>query len=257
MTSELPKYPWQVVGTDLFKLKANYLLVVDYFSRYPEVLQLTSTTSASVISALKSCSRDMGFPRLSRVITDHNTLQQNSWVLQAHMGFSTWRVARNSHRVMGRLSDQFRQSRICWRSQTTCIHLYWATERLHCLGVILVQWNWAWEVGFEPQSLRQIRCSYHMVLSENLQRGGQESESETERETRRFETLCKRSASYTGQHRGLHYHRQWAGVRKSDLTHRSATVVCCRNSVWSNWTQLTVASRENCQPPQFSELKVN
>ena len=56
MTSELPKYPWQVVGTDLFELKANYLLVVDYFSRYPVVLQLTSTTSVSVISALKLCS---------------------------------------------------------------------------------------------------------------------------------------------------------------------------------------------------------
>ena len=33
MTSHLPKYSWQVVGTDLFELnKANYLLVVDYFS---------------------------------------------------------------------------------------------------------------------------------------------------------------------------------------------------------------------------------
>ena len=55
MTSELPKYPWQVVGTDLFELKkSNYLLVVDYFSKYPEVLQLTSTTSVRVIFALKS-----------------------------------------------------------------------------------------------------------------------------------------------------------------------------------------------------------
>ena len=70
MTSELPKYLWQGVGTDPFELKANYLLVVDYFSRYPVVLQLTSTTSVSVISTLKLCSWDMGFPRLSRVITD-------------------------------------------------------------------------------------------------------------------------------------------------------------------------------------------
>ena len=78
--SELLKYPWQVVGTDLFELnKLNYLLVVDYFSRYPVVLQLTSTTSMSVISALKSVfSRHaMGFLRLSGAITDHNTLQQN------------------------------------------------------------------------------------------------------------------------------------------------------------------------------------
>ena len=32
--SDLSKYPWQIVGTDLFELKRlNYLLVVDYFSR--------------------------------------------------------------------------------------------------------------------------------------------------------------------------------------------------------------------------------
>ncbi len=40
MTTPLPEYPWQIIGTDLFELKgANFLLVVDYFSRYPEVLQ--------------------------------------------------------------------------------------------------------------------------------------------------------------------------------------------------------------------------
>ena len=77
-----PKYLWQVVGTDLFELnKSNYLLVVDYFSKYPEVLQLTSTMSYPLWSL---CSRDMGCPRLSRAITDHNTLQQSSWVSQAH-----------------------------------------------------------------------------------------------------------------------------------------------------------------------------
>ena len=66
MTSELPKYPWQVVGTDLFELnKSNYLLVVDYFSRYPEVIKLTSTTSVSVHSCSKVlCSRDMESLRL-------------------------------------------------------------------------------------------------------------------------------------------------------------------------------------------------
>ena len=67
MTSELPKYPWQVVATDLFELnKLNYLLVVDYFSRYPEVLQLTSTTSMSVISALKSVFSRHGIPEIVR-----------------------------------------------------------------------------------------------------------------------------------------------------------------------------------------------
>ena len=67
MTSDLPKYPWQVVGTDLFELnRLNYLLVVDYFSRYPEVIQLTSTTSASVISPLKSVFARHGIPEIVR-----------------------------------------------------------------------------------------------------------------------------------------------------------------------------------------------
>ena len=43
----LPAYPWQVVGTDLFELnREQYLLVVDYFSRYPEFVKLASTTSS-------------------------------------------------------------------------------------------------------------------------------------------------------------------------------------------------------------------
>ena len=53
MPSSLPLYPWQVVGTDLFEWdNSSYLLVVDYFSRYPEVRKMTSTTSSSIISAL-------------------------------------------------------------------------------------------------------------------------------------------------------------------------------------------------------------
>ena len=32
ITTPLPKFPWEVVGTDLFEFnKGNYVLVVDYF----------------------------------------------------------------------------------------------------------------------------------------------------------------------------------------------------------------------------------
>lgn len=63
MPTKLPDYPWQKVGSDLFMLKgATYLVLVDYFSRYPEVVKLTSTTSHSVIEALKPIFSRHGVP---------------------------------------------------------------------------------------------------------------------------------------------------------------------------------------------------
>ena len=52
---EFPTRPWQRIGADLFQLNgANYLLVVDYFSRYVEIAKLYSQTSGSIINHLKS-----------------------------------------------------------------------------------------------------------------------------------------------------------------------------------------------------------
>jgi len=63
----IPDYQWQLVGTDLFELdKKHYLLVVDYLSRYPEVIKLTSTTSTMVIAALKSVFACHGIPETFR-----------------------------------------------------------------------------------------------------------------------------------------------------------------------------------------------
>ena len=61
ITSPLPQHPWEKVASDLFQLDGKtYLIVVDYFSRYPEVIQLTSTTSIAVIKAFKSVFSRLG-----------------------------------------------------------------------------------------------------------------------------------------------------------------------------------------------------
>ena len=40
ISSKLPKHPWERIATDLFELnKQAYLLLVDYYSRYPEVIK--------------------------------------------------------------------------------------------------------------------------------------------------------------------------------------------------------------------------
>ena len=63
--SALPEYPWQKLGSDLFELQGkHYLLLVDYFSRYVDIVKLTSTTSGAVISAIKSVFSRHGIPEL-------------------------------------------------------------------------------------------------------------------------------------------------------------------------------------------------
>ena len=63
----LPEFPWQQVGTDLFELKGqHYLLVVDYFSRFPEVIKLASTTCIHVIVMFKAIFSCHGIPEIVR-----------------------------------------------------------------------------------------------------------------------------------------------------------------------------------------------
>ena len=68
--SSLPQYPWQKVATDLFQFKNHqYLLVIDYYSRYIELAQLSSTTSPAIINHLKSIFSRHGIPE--RFVSDN------------------------------------------------------------------------------------------------------------------------------------------------------------------------------------------
>ncbi|UYV63574.1 K02A2.6-like [Cordylochernes scorpioides] len=63
LPSELPNCPWEKVGVDLFTLKGqNYLLIKDYYSRYPEIARLEDMTAASVIVHCKSIFARHGIP---------------------------------------------------------------------------------------------------------------------------------------------------------------------------------------------------
>ena len=65
--TEFPERPFQMVGVDLFELrKKNYLILVDYFSRFPIVKLLSSTTSNMVIEQLKSSFAQHGIPEFLR-----------------------------------------------------------------------------------------------------------------------------------------------------------------------------------------------
>ena len=65
--STLPDRPWQVLGADLCELKGRqYLVLVDYFSRYPEVIELASLSSPAIILHLQSVFARWGIPETLR-----------------------------------------------------------------------------------------------------------------------------------------------------------------------------------------------
>ena len=67
MPTLLPDYPWQSVAMDLFVLNGvNYVVIIDYFSRYPEVIKLRSTTSNTLIDAVKAVFSRHGIPESVR-----------------------------------------------------------------------------------------------------------------------------------------------------------------------------------------------
>ena len=77
ISTQLPEYPWQKAATDLFVLGGKtYLLVVDYYSRFPEVIQLNTTTSESIIRGLKSVFARHGIPEI--LISDNGPQYSSS-----------------------------------------------------------------------------------------------------------------------------------------------------------------------------------
>ena len=70
LPTPLPDRPWQKVGMDLFEWsKRDYLLNIDYFSRYIEIAELKSTSAEVTIRAIKEVFARHGTAEL--VISDN------------------------------------------------------------------------------------------------------------------------------------------------------------------------------------------
>ena len=68
--SPLPNLPCQKIGTDLFEWdKTTYLLIIDYYSRWIEIVKLTGLSANSVIKRTKSIFARYGIPET--VISDN------------------------------------------------------------------------------------------------------------------------------------------------------------------------------------------
>ena len=67
LPTEVPNGPWEVIGTDLFEIKGKmFIIVSDYYSRFPLVKQLSSITSASVKSYVEGVCSVLGKPNIIR-----------------------------------------------------------------------------------------------------------------------------------------------------------------------------------------------
>ena len=69
MQPDLPTRPWKKLGTDIFKLKGvKYLMIVDYYSRFPVVRQLDDMTAKTICNHFTSVLAEFGLP--STVVAD-------------------------------------------------------------------------------------------------------------------------------------------------------------------------------------------
>ena len=60
---QVPERPWQEVGADYFTLHTqDYLLVVDYYSKYPELIPMQTKTAEATIVAMKNIFARHGIP---------------------------------------------------------------------------------------------------------------------------------------------------------------------------------------------------
>ncbi len=67
---DIPNRPYAKVGTDLFKLNnKDYIITVDYYSKYPDINLLPDQTSYSAIAALKATFARYGIP--DTVVSDN------------------------------------------------------------------------------------------------------------------------------------------------------------------------------------------
>ena len=110
MPTPLLDFPWQKVAMDLFTSKEScYLVIVDYFSRYPEVIKLRTTIGAGIIEAVKAVFSRHGIPE---TVTSDNGPQFSS------KEFAKFASQYNfQHRTS---SPHFPQSRSCGTYSPNC-----------------------------------------------------------------------------------------------------------------------------------------
>ena len=64
MSHDVPQDAWEKIGVDFFEFRSvKYLILADYYSRFPIVRRMRSTTAAATIDVLKQVFSEHGIPK--------------------------------------------------------------------------------------------------------------------------------------------------------------------------------------------------
>ena len=74
----LPDRPWQMLGVDLLDFNGQQsMVVVDYYSRYIELVYLADTITHTVTTKLKCIFACFGIPDLLVTTRDHSSVRKS------------------------------------------------------------------------------------------------------------------------------------------------------------------------------------
>ena len=111
---EVPCRPWKVLGMDFFLHKNKwFLLVADYYSKFPYILQMSSMTSKDVISVLSFCFSVLDTPE--EIICDNmaNFISRECKEFATSWGFTLTTSSPTSQSAMDSLKGKCKPSRSC------------------------------------------------------------------------------------------------------------------------------------------------
>ena len=117
--SKLPNAPWQEVSVDFCEVEDSYLLVViDDYSRYPEVQLLHSTSAKAVIPHLDHIFSTFGIPKVLR--SDNGPPFKSAEVKQfaAHLGFEDRKITPRLSEANGEAERFMRTLKKAFRTAT-------------------------------------------------------------------------------------------------------------------------------------------
>lgn len=70
ISHEIPELPWLKVAADIFEIRGqSFLLIVDYMSKFPEVMNINDKTARTVIEKMKTVYARHGIPK--ELVCDH------------------------------------------------------------------------------------------------------------------------------------------------------------------------------------------